>query len=203
MSLQSLSHETGPGRAACARRDTPASEVHDSLPAALCDHQPSAMAKDTRTVEAQEGLLRHWSAEIDNYANQQSIAAEVLWRRHIDMRVDYASYIRDLVYLFREAAAEARRNKETAPKESTAYHEGRETAYIEVLLRMQSQSDAFMIPRENLGLDGFDPLKGFAGSSRSCPPFMSQRRFAYMHEFPPTACAETHGPKPPPSHRNP
>lgn len=74
------------------------------------------------------------------------------------MSRDYAAYIRDLFYLFREAAAEAQRDKERRPEEA-AYHEGREMAYVEALLRMQSQADAFMIPREDLGLSGFDPLR--------------------------------------------
>jgi hypothetical protein len=75
-----------------------------------------------------------------------------------DMSPDYAAYIRDLFYLFREAAAEAQRDKTSLPEEAR-YHEGREMAYVEALLRMQSQADAFMIPREDVGLAGFDPLK--------------------------------------------
>jgi hypothetical protein len=78
--------------------------------------------------------------------------------RTLMMNRDYAAYVRDLFYLFREAAAEAQRDKERRPEEAT-YHEGREMAYVEALLRMQSQADAFMIPREDLGLSGFDPLK--------------------------------------------
>jgi hypothetical protein len=74
------------------------------------------------------------------------------------MNPDYAAYIRDLFYMFREAAAEALRDKVGRPGEAP-YHEGREMAYIEVLLRMQSQADAFMIPREDVGLADFDPLK--------------------------------------------
>ena len=74
------------------------------------------------------------------------------------MNPDYVAYIRDLFYMFREAAAEARRDKKLCPEEA-AYHEGREMAYVEALLRMQSQADAFMIPREDLGVSGFDPLK--------------------------------------------
>ena len=73
------------------------------------------------------------------------------------MNANCAAYVRDLFYLLREAAAEARRDKGARPEEAP-YHEGREAAYIEALLRMQSQADAFMIPRKELGLDGFDPL---------------------------------------------
>jgi hypothetical protein len=74
------------------------------------------------------------------------------------MGPDYAAYIRDLAYMFREAASGARRDKESRPQEAR-YHEGREMAYIEALLLMQSQADSFMIPREDIGLRGFDPLK--------------------------------------------
>jgi hypothetical protein len=74
------------------------------------------------------------------------------------MNPDYAAYIRDLFYLFREAAARAQRDKATFPTEAR-FHEGREMAYVEALLRMQSQADAFMIPREDVGLASFDPLK--------------------------------------------
>lgn len=74
------------------------------------------------------------------------------------MNPDSAAYIRDLVHLFREAAAEAQRDKKSFP-DSAGYHEGREMAYVEALLWMQSQADAFMIPREDLGMSGFDPLK--------------------------------------------
>jgi len=66
-------------------------------------------------------------------------------------------YITDLVYLFREAGAEAQRNKSREP-EAASYHEGRQMAYQEVLLLMQSQADTFLIPRESIGLDGFDSL---------------------------------------------
>lgn len=74
------------------------------------------------------------------------------------MKPDYAAYIRDLFYLFREAAAEAQQDKTSRPAEAR-YHEGREMAYIEALLQMQSQADAFGIVREDVGLAGFDPLK--------------------------------------------
>lgn len=70
----------------------------------------------------------------------------------------YQEYIRDLFFLLREGAAEAQRDKVNHP-EQAAYHEGREIAYVEVLLLMQSQADAFMIPREHVGLADFDPLK--------------------------------------------
>jgi hypothetical protein len=70
---------------------------------------------------------------------------------------DYASYLRDLVVLLREAGAEAQRNKKREP-DFVRYHEGREMAYIEVLSLMQNQADSFLIPRETIGLAGFDPV---------------------------------------------
>ncbi len=71
---------------------------------------------------------------------------------------DVAGYVRDLVHLIREDAAEARRDKAARPPSERLYFEGREAALTEVLLAMQSQADAFLIRREELGLDGFDPL---------------------------------------------
>jgi hypothetical protein len=71
---------------------------------------------------------------------------------------DIAAYVRDLFYRFREAAAEAQRNALSRPSEAR-YHEGRQMAYVEALLLMQSQADAFMLPRGELGMDGFDPLR--------------------------------------------
>ncbi|MDQ3366847.1 MAG: hypothetical protein M3680_15600 [Myxococcota bacterium] len=65
-------------------------------------------------------------------------------------------YVRDLFYLLREAAAEARRNQAADPRDGL--ESGRAAAYVEVLLLMQSQADSFMIPRERLGMAGFDPL---------------------------------------------
>ena len=73
-------------------------------------------------------------------------------------RTDYSAYVRDLVYLLREAAADARRRKAADPNESH-FHEGRESAFIEALLFMQSQADSFAIPRKEFELDAFDPLK--------------------------------------------
>ena len=71
----------------------------------------------------------------------------------------YANYIRDLAYRIREDAAEAREAKTTDPK-SHDHHEGREEAFIEVLLILQGEADGRFIPREECGLDGFDPLNG-------------------------------------------
>jgi hypothetical protein len=65
-------------------------------------------------------------------------------------------YIGDLVLLLREAAEAAKRQQRTEP-ENADFHAGRAMAYVEVLSLMQSQADSFMIPREELRLDGFDP----------------------------------------------
>lgn len=73
-------------------------------------------------------------------------------------RFDYAEYIRDVVYLLREAADEARKSKNKTA-EGKQFHEGRESALIEVLLMMQSRADSFALPRNAIGLDAFDPLK--------------------------------------------
>jgi hypothetical protein len=110
------------------------------------------------TSARRTGLLRYWSKEITNFSEQQSIVQDILLRRALTMNPDYAAYIRDLFYMFREAAAEAQQDKVRCPNEAR-YHEGREMAYVEALLRMQSQADAFMIPREDVGLAEFDPLK--------------------------------------------
>jgi hypothetical protein len=69
---------------------------------------------------------------------------------------DYAAYIRDLVYLLREAGAEAQRERKQNP--GSGFEQGRALAYIEVLSLMQNQADSFMIAREEVGLAGFDPL---------------------------------------------
>lgn len=73
----------------------------------------------------------------------------------------YENYLRDLVYWFKECSEEARIAK---TNDFTAFQDGREMAYTEVLLKMQSLADAFDIPLANLGLDNFDPLasKGVA-----------------------------------------
>jgi hypothetical protein len=73
------------------------------------------------------------------------------------MNAHLAGYVRDLFCLFREAAADAQRERYNRPDEAS-YFEGRETAFKEALMLMQSQADAFMIPREDIGLAGFDPL---------------------------------------------
>jgi hypothetical protein len=67
----------------------------------------------------------------------------------------HSLYVRDLFYLIREAAAVARERREET---GSAFEEGRETAFVEVLTTMQHQADAFTIDRNALGMSGFDPL---------------------------------------------
>ena len=69
----------------------------------------------------------------------------------------YANYIRDVVYMIRERAAQAMKENQSKP---SALNEGRELAFREVLSVMQNQADVFQIPREAVCLDGFDPLSG-------------------------------------------
>jgi hypothetical protein len=77
---------------------------------------------------------------------------------------DYAAYIGDLVILLREAADAAKRRQRAEP-DNADFHAGRVMAYVEVLSLMQSQADSFMIPREELKLDSFDPASDILGSS--------------------------------------
>ena len=129
-------------------------EAHE---AKIADPAGYAESWNEMSPQAQQGLINHWGKEINNFSDQRSIVQEILWRRGaVVMDPNYAAYVRDLVYLFREAAAEARKNKANATE--PAYHEGRERAYIEVLLLMQSQADSFAIGRERLGLANFNPL---------------------------------------------
>jgi hypothetical protein len=81
------------------------------------------------------------------------------------MTHDMESYVRDLVYLLREAFEEANeRSREEGMGDGL--QAGRALAYTEVLSLMQCQADAFLIPRQLLGLDGFDPVSDFARASR-------------------------------------
>ncbi len=66
----------------------------------------------------------------------------------------YKDFVRDLVYLLRETAAEARRRSAAG---SSDFDSGRASAYVEVLSLMQNQADAFQLPRDELLLSGFDP----------------------------------------------
>ena len=79
----------------------------------------------------------------------------------------YIGYIRDLVFLLRETGACAHLEKE---KTASAFHEGREMAFREVLAWMQHQADAFQLPKEELGLYGLDPFVDSLDPPCSKPP---------------------------------
>ena len=63
------------------------------------------------------------------------------------------AYVRDLFQLVRELAADAR-----ASGASSQFAEGRESAFVEVLMLMQTQADTFGIARAVVGMAEFDPL---------------------------------------------
>jgi hypothetical protein len=73
------------------------------------------------------------------------------------MAHDYQAYIRDLAFRLREEAKDARENSRDEGTGS-GFQAGRALAYAEVLSTMQKQADSFLIPRELLALDGFDPI---------------------------------------------
>jgi hypothetical protein len=67
-------------------------------------------------------------------------------------------YLRDLGYLLKERALEARaKAKAAASFGNAAFEEGRAIAYWEVVSTMQNQAVAFQLPLEDLALDGFNP----------------------------------------------
>lgn len=79
----------------------------------------------------------------------------------------YAGYIRDVVYLLREKAAEIASENQ---RNESPFDEGREAAYREVLAIMQNQADVFGVPKNKICLDGFDALVGAVGPPRPRPP---------------------------------
>jgi hypothetical protein len=70
----------------------------------------------------------------------------------------YKHYVRDIVYLLREKAAEVTRGNEAGDR--SELNKGRELAFREVLSTMQNQADVFGLDKEELCLDGFDALVG-------------------------------------------
>lgn len=77
----------------------------------------------------------------------------------------HALFIRDIVYALRErAAAAARENGENG----SPFARGRKFAFREVLAMMQNQADTFLLPRDEINLDGFDALLGAVDPPR--PP---------------------------------
>lgn len=89
------------------------------------------------------------------------------------MEHDFQSYIRDLVHLLREAAAEARSSSRDEGT-GAGFQAGRALAYAKVLSLMQSQADAFAISRELMDLQDFDPASELAaavdGAANHVPP---------------------------------
>jgi hypothetical protein len=67
------------------------------------------------------------------------------------------NYLRDLAYGLRELGSKAALSSRAS---RSAFDEGRELAYREVLARMQNQADIFGLDKEALCLAGFDPLTG-------------------------------------------
>ncbi len=63
-------------------------------------------------------------------------------------------YLRDLGYLLRELAVEA---KQKATASQSEFATGYMAGFHRVVSLMQQQAEAFEIPLEDLELDGFDP----------------------------------------------
>jgi hypothetical protein len=68
-----------------------------------------------------------------------------------------AYYLRDLGFLLREAAVEAKRLADAAPEAERGFQTGRLMGYYEVISVMQNQAEAFQLPLAKLALDGLDP----------------------------------------------
>lgn len=66
------------------------------------------------------------------------------------------NFLRDTFSNLRRRAADA------AMDQHDDFSRGRAMAYAEVLGHLQNQADSFLIPREALGLDGFDPIQDLA-----------------------------------------
>lgn len=64
------------------------------------------------------------------------------------------AYLRDFVTWLRDRAEEA--SAESARAAGDDFTGGRGLTFVEVLVFLQSQSDVFLISREDVGLDGFD-----------------------------------------------
>jgi hypothetical protein len=66
----------------------------------------------------------------------------------------HENYLRDLGFLVKEMAIEAKRTQET---ESTDFSTGYLCGFHRIVSLMQLQADAFNISRESLCLDDIDP----------------------------------------------
>ncbi len=69
----------------------------------------------------------------------------------------HALYLRDLGYLIREAAEEAKTTAASATEEDRAYELGRQMGYYGVVSLMHQQALSFGIPLSDLAFDGLDP----------------------------------------------
>lgn len=74
-------------------------------------------------------------------------------------------YLRDLGYLLRERAEEAKAKAQRAEgsEADRAFESGRLMAYYEVTSLMRNQAEVFDLPLKDLALDGFEP-QGLLGS---------------------------------------
>jgi hypothetical protein len=68
-------------------------------------------------------------------------------------------YLRDLGYLVRERALDAKREAEASEPSGVDFAKGRLMAYHEVVSLMQSQASAFGIDLAELALNDIDPDK--------------------------------------------
>ena len=74
------------------------------------------------------------------------------------------NYLRDLGYLLRERALEAKAGFHTATEGSAKdFQGGRYMAYYEVISVMLSQAEAFGISPDSLALLGIDPERDLVG----------------------------------------
>jgi hypothetical protein len=69
----------------------------------------------------------------------------------------YAHYLRDLGFLIREAALDAREEARGGDDQGREWRQGRRFAYMEVVSLMQQQADAFGLPLFDLALEEIDP----------------------------------------------
>lgn len=72
------------------------------------------------------------------------------------------NYLVDLVARLRENADEA-----NSRGSEDLFQSGRALAYAEVLAIMQRQAEAFLIPLNELKLDGFDPIANLGSTATS------------------------------------
>lgn len=72
----------------------------------------------------------------------------------------FKAYVRDLSFLIKEMAFEAKRTADTSQSESSPeFYSGRLMAFHEIVSLMQQQAEAFGITLDEIGLAGIDPEK--------------------------------------------